>query len=221
MFTFYKDIKPGRIYNWCNSVTITPKEAPEDAFAYTMLGRYQNDEGDFLALKAIKTIPAGEPAFYIYGDTTAYDVEDDFAEVVEFTMPGNEELVLEGDTINGHIGCLGHHTLLPHEIYFTGNHVECIGQNGYYIDFNRTCVDVESCPNVDPNGNYDFSICLNQAGDEADGVENIPAAIEKISQPGDVYSLDGKLLRSGATLNSLKAMGKGVYILNGVKVVVK
>jgi len=78
-----------------------------------------------------------------------------------------------------------------------------------------------SCPNVDPEEEYDFSICLNEEGDKADGVENIPAAIEKISQPGDVYSLDGKLLRSGATLNSLKAMGKGIYILNGVKVVVK
>ena len=35
------------------------------------------------------------------------------------------------------------------------------------------------------------------------------------------YSMDGKLLRTGATLNSLKSLGKGAYILNGVKVVVK
>lgn len=72
------------------------------------------------------------------------------------------------------------------------------------------------------DASYDFSISLGKAGrDVADGVKDIPAAIEKVSQPGNVYSMDGKLLRSGATLNSLKAMGNGIYIFNGVKVVVK
>ena len=52
-------------------------------------------------------------------------------------------------------------------------------------------------------------------------LSSMGTAIEKISQPGNVYSMDGKLLRTGATLNSLKSLGKGMYILNGVKVVVK
>ena len=77
------------------------------------------------------------------------------------------------------------------------------------------------CPEVDSEGEYDFSICIAADPDQADGVKDIPTAIEKISQRGDVYSMDGKLLRTGATLNSLKALGKGMYILNGVKVVVK
>ena len=52
-------------------------------------------------------------------------------------------------------------------------------------------------------------------------MKNIPTAIEKISQPGDVYSIDGKLLKTGATLNNLKSLGQGTYILNGVKILVK
>lgn len=219
-FSFYKDIKPGRIYGWCNSVTITPQDAPDEAVAYTMLGRYQNDEGDFLALKAIETIPAGAPAFYIYGDTTDYDAEDDYVEPVKFKMNG-DDFVLEGDTINGLIGSLVNHTLKAHEIYFSGNQAVCIGKTGYYLSGPCVALDMPACPNVDPNGDYDFSICLGEEGDTADGVENIPAAIEKVSQPGNVYSMDGKLLRSGATLNSLKSLGKGMYILNGVKVLVK
>ena len=58
-------------------------------------------------------------------------------------------------------------------------------------------------------------------GEEETGVKKVATAIEKISQPGAVYSMDGKLLRTNATLNSLKSLGKGMYILNGVKVLVK
>ena len=225
-FSFFKDLKPGQIKNWCYSVSITPKNAPEEAVAYTCLGQFSNEEGDFIALKAIESIPAGQPAFYIYGDTTQYDAEDDYVEPIEFTMPGTPELVEKGDTINGAIGVIGNHTLKKHQIYFSGNKPVCIAESGYYVYSPNWGVvldlDVELCPIFNPEeDDFDFALCLNEEGDKADGVETIPAAIEKISQPGNVYSMDGKLLRSGATLNSLKAMGKGIYILNGVKVVVK
>jgi hypothetical protein len=228
-FTYSKDIKPGKINAWSNSVSITPQDA-SNAVAYTCLGRYQIVEGtgedaivtDFLALKEIETIPAGEPAFYILGDTVNYDADDEYdAETVKFKFSADEKLALEGQTINGTIASLVNHTLLPHEIYFTGNYAKCIGSTGYYLSGPCVVLDVEECPNVDPEANYDFSICLGTEGDTADGVQDVATAIEKISQPGNVYSMDGKLLRTGATLNSLKSLGKGMYILNGVKVAVK
>ena len=184
-------------------------------------GRYQNEDGDFLALKEIENIPAGQPVIYICGDTTSYDADDDYVEPVKFKFSTDEKLVLKGDTINGFIGSLVNHSLKAHEIYFSGNHAQCIGETGYYISGPCVVLDMPACPNVDPEGDYDFSICLNEEGDTADGVKDISGVLKNISKPGNVYSLDGKLLRSGATLNSLKAMGKGIYILNGVKVVVK
>jgi len=225
-FSFYKSIKPGQICNWCNSVSITPKDAPEDAAAYTCLGAFSNEEGYFVALKTIESIPAGHPTFYIYGDTLDYDAEDDYVEDIEFTMPGTPEMVEKGDTINGAIGVIGNHTLKKHQIYFSGNKPVCVGEEGYYVYSPKWGVvldlDVELCPVLNPEEeDYDFAICLNGEGDKADGVENISTALENIGKPGNVYSMDGKLLRSGATLNSLKAMGKGMYILNGVKVLVK
>ncbi|MBR4130139.1 MAG: discoidin domain-containing protein [Bacteroidaceae bacterium] len=217
-YTFTKDIKPGRIYGLCNSVTLTPVDAPEGAVAYTPLGRYQNDEGDFLALKAIENIPAGQPVIYIYGDTTSYDADDEYVEPVKFKYSTDEKLVLKGDTINGFIASLVNHSLKAHEIYFSGNHAQCIGTTGYYISGPCVVLDMPECPNVDPEGDYDFSICLNEEGDTADGVKTV---LKNISKPGNVYSMDGKLLMTGATLNSLKTLGKGMYILNGVKVLVK
>ena len=232
-FTFIRDIKPGKINAWCSSVTLTGKG---EGVAYTCLGSYTDDEGQqFLALKEIETIPAGQPAFYIYDDTLNYDAEDDYVEPMEFTIPGEQEFVVEGDTINGLIGqefvvegdtingligSLVNHTLPAHEIYFSGNHAVCIGKTGYYLTGPCVALDMVSCPVIDPDGVYDFSILLGDAADEADGID-VATAVEKISQRGNVYSMDGKLLRTNATLNSLKTLGKGMYILNGVKVAVK
>ena len=222
-FTFYKSIKPGKIYNWCNSVTVTPTPT-EDAAAYTCLGRYRTEDGgDFLALKEVQDIVAGQPTFYIYSDTTNYESDADDEEAILFTMAGDQELVEKGDTINGAIGVIGKHTLLPHEIYFSANYPICITKDGYYVYSPKwgVVVDLLSAPSVDPDADYDFSICLNNEGDTTDGMKNVATSIQKISQPGAVYSMDGKLLRTNATLNSLKALGKGMYILNGVKVLVK
>ena len=226
-FTYTKDIRLGQIYGLVNSVSITPKDAPDLAYAYTPLGQYTvENEGIFLALKEINTIAAGEPAFYIYGDTMSYNVnEGDDPEYapVKFTFAGNAVPVTEGKMVNGVLGSLVNHTLAAHEVYFSGNRAICINATGYYISGPCAVLDLDTCcPQVDPNGNYDFSIFIGELPQDAvDGVKNIETAIEKISQPGNVYSMDGKLLRTGATLNSLKALGSGMYILNGVKVIVK
>jgi len=221
-FTFFKDIKPGRIADWCHSVTITPVDAPEDANAYTAVGWYRDeDDALFLALNAIETIPAGEPALYIFGDTTEYDAEDEYVEPVKFKISGDEKPVLEGTTVNGLMGTLATYTL-KNEIYFNGNYAAWPAEGASVAVTPCSAVlNLAECPEVDSEGEYDFSICIAADPDDADGVEDITTAIEKISQRGDVYSMDGKLLRTGATLNSLKALGKGMYILNGVKVVVK
>ena len=222
-FTFYENVKPGKIYNWCNSVTVTPQEIPEGSSAYAPLGQYIMEDALFLALKSIETIEAGKPAFFIYGDTLNYNSGEDDAEAVKFTMAADHELVVEGDTLNGVIGILGDHTLLPHEFYFSGNHPVWIKTSGYYVHPYGgwgAVVDLFSCPMVDPDGDYDFSICLAE-GEEETGLKNVSTVVEKISQPGAVYSMDGKLLRTNATLNSLKSLGKGMYILNGIKVLIK
>ena len=229
-FTFYKDIKPGRIADWCNSVSITPVDAPDDAFAYTAVGQYtigeDEDAETYLALKAIETIEAGQPALYIYGDTTIYDAEAEDIEPVLFTMPGTPELVVKGDTINGLVGTLQTLSLKKYEIYFNNNYVaHPASDGGVSVTPCSAILNLDICPEVDPEGEYDFSICLGQSANEAgeiiDGVKDISSTFKKISEPGAVYSLDGKLLRNNATLNTLKSMGKGMYILNGVKVVVK
>lgn len=218
-FTFNMSIKTGEIYDFCTPVAITNKG---EGVAYTGLGKYTDNEGiEYLALKKVETVEAGAPAFYILADTTQYDPDPEVeAELVPFTMAAEPEFKLVGDTINGFMGCLVNHTLGVNDIYFDDNYASSVGKTGYYQAAPCVVVDIELCPEVDPTAEYDFSICLS-GEDVVDGVKDVASVIKKISQPGDVYSVDGKLLKQGATLNNLNSLGKGMYILNGVKVLVK
>ena len=235
-FTFYRDVKPGAINGWTSSVALV--NADQAGVAYTCLGRYTVGEDEyaetFLAVKAVETVPAGEPVIYIYGDTIDYRAEEDDAESMLFTIPGDSEIATEGKTVNGLIGLLSNLTLKPRMIYFEDNYAACIaeamdqskpidptGSSGYYQAAGYVVLDLDQTPAVDPEGEYDYAIYLGGEGGAADVADGIENTIEKISQPGNVYSVDGKLLRTGATLNSLKALGRGMYILNGVKVYVK
>jgi hypothetical protein len=226
-FTYYKNVKPGRICDWCNSVTVTSVDAPVQAVAYTAVGQYtvgeDEDAETYLALKAIQTIPAGEPTLFIYGDLESYDEEDDLAETVKFTINGNEKPIVEGKEVNGLIGTLATSTFDNLYIYFNANYAASPAEGQTVtVTPGSAVLALEKCPKVDPDGDYDFSILLGQAAADVEtGVKDVSTVIQKISMPGAVYSLDGKLLRTGATLNSLKALGKGIYILNGVRVMVK
>ena len=234
-FTFYRDIKPGRIYAWCAPVTITPQDDTDMAIAYAPLGQYGvEDEGTYLALKQIQTIKAGQPAFYIYGDTTAYDADDETTETIKFTMPAQPDFVLEGATVNGAVGSLVNHTLKEHEIYFTGNHAVCIGSTGYYLSGPCVALNLDNCPRFDPDNDYDFSIFLGVAAEDAGGI------IDGIELPGNsqslyslptregqggslnsqsVYDLSGRKVNSQFSIFNSQ-LKKGVYIQNGKKLLI-
>ena len=142
---------------------------------------------------------------------------------MKFSFSANEKPIFEGTTVNGLMGTLVTYTLKKNEIYFNNTYAAWPIEGGASVAVTpcSAVLNLKECPEVDPEGEYDFSICITDNVDDADGVKDINTALEKVSQRGDVYSVDGKLLRSGATLNSLKSLGKGMYILNGVKVLVK
>ena len=52
-------------------------------------------------------------------------------------------------------------------------------------------------------------------------LNGINSTLENVSKRGNIYTIDGKLVRANGTLNDINSLGKGLYILNGVKVLVK
>ena len=222
-FTFYRDIKPGRIYAWCAPVTIIPQDDSGSAVAYTPLGQYSvEDEGVYLALKQTKTLEAGQPAFYIYGDTTSYSAEDETTETIKFTMKAEPDFVYEGATVNGVIGSLVNHTLKEHEIYFSGNHAVCIGSTGYYLSGPCVALGLDNCPKADSEGDYDFSIFLGVAAEDAggiiDGIEPIHNSQFSNFNSQFIYDLSGRKIVNGKWLNG--KLPKGIYIHNGKKLLI-
>ena len=121
------------------------------------------------------------------------------------------------------LGTLVSLTLEPGWIYFNANYVADVKTaNSLAVTPCSAVLDISLCPVIDPYDEFDFCISLGKvAADAVDGVKDVTSAVDKISQKGNVYSMDGRLLKTGATLNSLKTLGKGMYILNGVKVLVK
>ncbi|MBO7098989.1 MAG: discoidin domain-containing protein, partial [Bacteroidaceae bacterium] len=217
-FEFNLSIKTGEIYNFTSTVSITNKS--EEGVAYIGLGKYtdENDE-TYLALKKVEIIEAGAPAFYIVGDTTQYDAEE-APELVKFSMAAEPEFKLVGDTINGFVACMVNQPIGANDIIFDANFATSLGKTGMNLVAPGVLVNQALCPEVDATVEYDFAICLNDQ-DAVDGIKDVATAVKNVSKPGDVYSVDGKLLKTGATLNNLKSLGKGMYILNGMKVLVK
>ncbi|MEE1215431.1 MAG: hypothetical protein U0L04_10680, partial [Bacteroidaceae bacterium] len=50
---------------------------------------------------------------------------------------------------------------------------------------------------------------------------SIQETLDNVAKSGAVYDLNGRLVKKNATLNDVKGLGRGIYILNGVKVMVK
>lgn len=215
-FTFYKGIVEGYIHTWAAAVSVTNNG---DGAAYAVEGVYTvEEEGTYLALKEVETVPAGNPALYIYGDTDNY-VEENEAQPMQFTL--TTDINLTPATVNGLQACYVPTPMPADVLYFPGNHAECIEEAGYNLRYGRAMLHLGECPEVSAEGDYDLSILITEAADAADGIKDVQTAVSQVSKAGAIYTMDGKLVRQNGTLRDVKALGRGMYILNGVKVVVK
>ena len=68
---------------------------------------------------------------------------------------------------------------------------------------------------ADASGSYSLVL---EVGATADGISK---AISNFSRQGDVYDMSGRLVKSKATLNDVHSLPQGIYILNGIKILVK
>ncbi len=85
-------------------------------------------------------------------------------------------------------------------------------QNPIYVAGNSAYISNE--PAI--NHNAELEVIFDKNAE--DGIQ---AAIEAVSKAGAVYTIDGRLVSRRATINELSRFGKGLYILNGHKVIVK
>lgn len=212
--TFKKDIKPGKIYSMCYPVSITDVE--NEGEMYAVAGTYTQDGKNYVGLKAIETSEPGVPFVYIYGDIDNFNPE---AETADITFQKGDVIVNDPSRDGAYKGTYVYEWVDKGLVAFVDNkavvtdgeeNTDCtrdISPNTGYIEFGKTTVDPAS---------VDFYVEIE--GTIEDGIQS---AIANVAKAGNVYNTAGQLVRSNATLKSLKGLEKGVYILNGTKVLVK
>lgn len=229
--SFYRSYIPGKIYASCNPTSV--KTTSEEVGLYTVAGTYTEGEENFLALNKIAETKAGVPYIAIIGNPEDYvESEEDLSETFEFQQIG-DGFVAKADSINGLVGTYDGLTADKGMVVFVDNTavtaedkvVEETDEEGntQYVSVSNRTVGRNSAylkfgyAEADPAGTYDLVIKI----DGTPTVVGIQNALESVAKSGTVYDLSGRQVKKNATLNDLKGLGRGIYILNGVKVMVK
>ena len=213
---FQMDVKAGALYAMCYPVDITVEEGNGKLYSVEKV------EGTHITFTEIDKAVAGQPFVYVFGEVEAFD-EESTDDVV--TLHHGYDLAIEplvgsnfaGTYVQKELGAgymvtggalratLGiyHNNEALNKFFMTEDFItNSVNANGAYI--------IPSDPDATGEITFDF-----------DGTEDgIVEVVKNISRTGNIYSIDGRLVGRG-NINSLSGMNKGVYIINGTKVVVK
>ena len=218
-FTFFKDFVSGKINAWCYPVNISTDEA-DVAVPYTVAGLYKDEaEKVYLALdKTEGTVEAGQPILFIMDTPENWKeaTEEAPAEITPIVFKLNTKFNFNAGSHNGLVGTLVSKPAKEDMVTFVNNTVETVkADEPRTIQGSTAYLDINACPQIEA-GEHALSILLPDV--TPDGINS---TLEHISQRGNIYTIDGKLVRANGTLNDINSLGKGLYILNGVKVLVK
>lgn len=206
------NVWPGQIQTLCYPTAVTAKNGK--LYAATL-----KDNTVTLNPMPNNMAEAGQPVVYIADGTYEPLQNDKEAEgyngdqYVKATFVHGTEFVAE-TKVNGSLtGVFNNTSITKGNVWAANNAAETtgfivtkaagtVGANTAYI---ATELDAETV------------IELVISDKEATGIEK---AIENVSKAGNIYTIDGKFVGKG-NLNSLNGMNKGIYIVNGVKVIKK
>ncbi len=230
--SFVREFIPGVINAYCHPTGV--KLAEEDELAlYTVAGTYTDGDASFVALNTITETKAGEPYLAILGSTEDY-VEPAEGEEVEgdpyiFSQIGDGFAPKAGYT-NGLVGTYNTTFIAPSGSVVFVNNTAAVAEDKVVEDeegnftatSNRTVGTYSAwlsfgITEADPAGAYDLVLEIGGAP-TADGIQN---TLQNVAKSGTIYDLSGRQVKANGTLNDIKSLGRGIYILNGTKVIVK
>ncbi len=197
---FNLSLTPNATYSFTYPVSVTGEDV-------SLLGVSVEGTTVTLTKLADNTAKAGEPFIVITGDTELFDAE---AEQENVRFSHGYELAVEPLNVGRHNGTYNSTTAPAGSIVADGTATltltkkssTAVPANGSWI--NAQIEDLESVLtiNVNDEGVYDA----------------IESAIANVAKKGNIYTIDGKFVGKG---NINTKLTKGMYIINGVKVLVK
>ncbi len=201
---FTMSIRYGAVNTFCFPVEIAANEGQ----IYTV-----NNDGvseNTITLVPVDKVQAGRPFIYINGQTTDY-IEGEDAEPVSFAHGYTIDAV-EPDTAHLLKGTYAAMSIQRGVICARGNALVVNKDNSTTIPANSAYI-ADGKP-YETTATYSIVIDVN-------GEDGINAALANVSRGGELYTVEGRLISRRATLNDLRALGRGVYILGGTKVMVR
>ncbi len=198
-------VQSGAINTYCFPMSVSAEE-----------GMYDVQVSDVkITLFPIKEAVAGRPFIYILNELEDYDADND-AEIV--TLSHGYDIVTAPKTEQALKGTFTAITLDRGQVYAEGNTfvVNRISKHAAMdaceLSANRAYIATEE--GFDPDTALEVSIDLSIE-------DGIAETLNRVARSGAIYTLNGRLVSRHGNVNDLSRYGKGIYILNGVKVVVK
>lgn len=225
---FKMNVRPGEIYSYCYPVDMDIDADDNDGKFYIVTALEIKDDDVNITLSPLAVPnPAGYPVFYILDTPEDYNPEYDpepmtfkhgstfVAAPVEtgfmrgtFSKQtvGKGYIVTGGNLIDiqleGHAG-----NYARNQFYITEDIItNAVVANGTYV------ADEEL---LNPGLNVTFTIGEKPVDDA------VASVLNQTTKRGELYTIDGRLLGRNVTLKDLKRFGKGLYIIDGIKVTVK
>lgn len=225
---FKMNVRPGEIYSYCYPVDMDIDADDNDGKFYIVTALEIKDDDVNITLSPLAVPnPAGYPVFYILDTPEDYNPEYDpepmtfkhgstfVAAPVEtgfmrgtFSKQtvGKGYIVTGGNLVDiqqeGHAG-----DYARNQFYITEEHItNAVVANGTYV------ADEEL---LNPGLNVTFTIGKKPVDDA------VASVLNQTTKRGELYTIDGRLLGRNVSLKDLKRFGKGLYIIDGIKVTVK
>ncbi len=197
---FNMGVVVGQLYTLCYPVPLTASDGI--MYAVTVEGSTAT-----LSPLAGNTAQAGQPFAYIEGELEDYDEEEPENEVVILShgYDVQKEALTSGALVGTYkAGAVGSGSAVP-----SGNAFDVVQSASLVVNANSAYVSgLESTD--------DLVIVIEEV--EVDNIQEAIASVSK--QDGKIYSIDGKFIGSG-NVQTVRSLARGIYIVNGVKVVVK
>lgn len=212
---FKMDILPGAIYAMCYPVDLTLEDGNGQLYSVSKV------EGTHVTFVPIEKVEAGHPFIFINGDPEEFNAENP-----EETVTFHHGYDLAPEAVVGDLfaGSYVQKELGAGYIVTGGAFIETLGSHAGDYPLNKLFTTETFITNsVNAHGAY---IILEEGVAGAvtfslDGTEDsIADAIATINRTNKIYTIDGRLVGTG-NINSLRGLGKGIYIVGGKKVIVK
>ena len=171
----------------------------------TKVAAYTGCTESTLKFTSVDKIEAGKP--YLVYPTKAFDSDKGYYEFTDVTsfVSTSTDVFWSPVTYKGYF----YKTTAPNGAYVLRKNVV------YHLQSNMTMKGFRAYF-AEEDGNLAKIVNWTLDGGETTGIDEV---VIKADNPIDIYQLDGRLVRSEAT--SLEGLAKGMYIVNGKKVIIK